>query len=342
MHPHAKLFLLLSATFALSSCEKELGELTEHEEPRLYVNALITASADSQLLYIGKTGTLHTQHVPGARVGLSCNGTPCFEGMMPDANSLLITKTDFRPGDRIAIDVQHGALHAQASADVPAPVIITGIDTMTVMAKRHKSSQTYDQHTRYLVHLRLPDDTRAADELLYFRAEIYKDIYVVSSYSIEGDRVSEVHLKTYDDHTQFGYWGDPALTESENADQENLSVSFDWLNGIENIYHVFRSNYFVHGEYTLRLDLPEPYFYDRRTGMAQDVRIRIYAISRTEYNYLQALSALKTLDTGTLYDSEPGVTSNVVGGAGIFCIESMTEASFYENRQLLKVGSTTP
>ena len=323
--------------FVLSSCEKEIGDLTEYEQPRLIVNALITASAEDQPLHIAMTGALHTEPVAGARVSMTCNGTPCFDGTVPDHDSLLISARDFRPGDHIAIDVRHGSLHAQASAQVPTPIIITGLDTLSVQAKRFRSSTDYERHTRYLVHLRLPNGVRA-DEQLYFRAEVDKDIYTVSTYSLDGDIVSEVHLKTDDDHTQFGYWGDPALTETENADQENMSVSFDWLDGIENIYHLFRSNYFKDGEYTLRLDLPEPYFYNRQTGMAQDVRIRIYAISSTEYNYLQALAALKTLDTGTITDGEPGVPSNVEGGAGIFSIESMTEISFHEDRNLLKVG----
>lgn len=323
----------------LTACEREIGELTEYESPRLMVNALISANADSQLVHLRLTGLAHASYVSGAEVSICRNGEPFYRYTADGARNHMLPLTDFASGDHISIDVRHTGHHAHASAIVPAPIIITGLDTMSVQAKRYRWSTEYERHTRYLVHLRLPEGCRA-DEMQYFRAEVVKNIYTVSTYSVDGSSgiVSEVNLKTDDDHTQFSYWGDPALTETENADQENLSVSFDWLDGIENIYHLFRSNYFEDGEYTLRLDLPEPYFNSQHLGMAQEVRIRIYAISRTEYNYLQALAALKTLDSGTLYDSEPGVTTNIEGGAGIFCVESMSEVSFFEDRNLLNVG----
>ena len=321
----------------LTACDREIGELTEYESPRLVVNALITANADSQVVHLRLTGLAHASYVSDAEVSICRNGEPFCQYTAEGDPAYMLPPTNFEPGDHVSIDVRHAEHHAQAVAEVPAPIIITGLDTLSVQSKRYKWSTEYERHTRYLVHLRLPEGSRA-DELQYFRAEVVKNIYTVSSFSVDGDIVSNVSLKINDDHSQFSYWGDPALTETENADQENLSVSFDWLDGIENIYHVFRSSYFEHGEYTLRLDLPEPYFYSRQLGMAQDVRIRIYAISRTEYNYLQALASMKTLDAGTLYEGEPGVTTNVTGGAGIFCVESMSEVSFYEDRNLIKDG----
>lgn len=324
-------------TLLFSACETEMGELTEYESPRLVINALITAQADSQRVHLRQTGLTHPSTVRGAEVSICRNGEPFCQYTDEGDSAHMLPVTVFAPGDQIRIDVHQAGQHAYATAEVPAPILITGLDTLSVQAKRYKWSTNYERHTRYLVHLRLPEGSRA-DEMHYFRAVVVKNVHVVSSYSLDGGIVSEVCLKTDDDHTQFGYWGDPALTETENADQENMSVSFDWLDGVENIYHVFRSNYFEHGEYTLRLDLPDPHWYSPALGMAQDVRIRIYAISRTEYNYLLALTAMRTLDTGTIYDSEPGVTSNVVGGAGIFCIESLSEVSFYEDRNLIKEG----
>lgn len=330
----------------LTACEREIGELTDYESPRLVVNALITAKADSQIVHLRLTGLAHTSYVSGAVVSISRNGQPFCQYTAEGDPAYMLPPTDFAPGDQVSIDVRseasalgarQGEHHAFASVEVPYPVIITGIDTMSVKAKRFKHSSSYERHTRYLVHLQLPEGNHA-DEMQYFRVEVLKNVYTVSTYSLDGDTVSEVNLMTNEDHTLFSYWGDPALTETENADQENMSVSFDWLDGIENIYHVFRSNYFENGEYTLRLDLPEPYFYAPQLGMAQDVRIRIYAISRTEYNYLQALAALKTLDSGTIYDGEPGITTNITGGTGIFCVESMAEVAFHEDRNLIKVG----
>lgn len=341
-----KILYIIMCMLLLTACERELGELTEYESPRLVINALITAKADSQLVHLRLTGLAHASYVSNAEVSICRNGEPFCQYTADGNPAYMLPPTNFDPGDQISIDVRsetsalgvrQGEHHVSATAEVPVPVIITGIDTLSVQAKRYKWSSEYERHTRYLVHLRLPEGV-SADQMQYYRAEVIKNIYTVSSYAVVDNIISQVSVKTDDDHTQFGYWGDPALTETENADQENMSVSFDWLDGIENIYHVFRSNYFENGEYTLRLDLPEPRFYAPRLGMAQDVRIRIYAISRTEYNYLQALAAMRTLESGTLYDGEPGITTNVTGGAGIFCIESMTEVSFYEDRNLLKDG----
>lgn len=332
-----RIIYLIMSLLLLTACEREIGELTEYESPRLVVNALITAQADSQVVHLSLTGLAHTSPVSNAEVCICRNGEPFCNYTYGSDSAYVLPTTHFEPGDQVSIDVRHAGHHAQASSVVPAPIIITGIDTLSVQAKRYKWSSDYDRHTRYLVHLQLPQGS-PADQMQYFRVEVVKNIYTVSSYSLDGGMVSKVYLKTDDDHTQFGYWSDPALTETENVDQENMSVSFDWLDGIENIHHVFRSNYFQQGQYTLRLDLPEPYSYVHRLGMAQDVRIRIYAISRTEYNYMQALAAMHTLDIGTIYDSEPGVTTNVTGGAGIFCVESVTEVSFHEDRNLLQVG----
>lgn len=323
--------------FLVTSCETEIGELTEYEAPRLVVNALITAQREDQKMFVGTTFLGESEPLAGAEVVLSANGQSVLEHTTGMDKSFCVPAEAFHPGDVASVRVRKNDMCVSATSAVPFPLVISGIDTMTVRAKRYKASSDYERHTRYLVHLRL-DKTASANQMQYFRVEVEKDIYTVGSFTLEGETVTQVGLRKDDDHTHFGYWGDPALTETENADQENMSVSFDWLDGIENVYHVFRSNYFENGEYTLRLDLPEPYFYERRLGMAQDVRIRIYAITSTEYNYLQALAAMKTLDSGTLYDSEPGVTTNVVGGAGIFCVESVSEISFYEDRNLLKVG----
>lgn len=56
-----------------------------------------------------------------------------------------------------------------------------------------------------------------------------------------------------------------------------------------------------------------------------NIIVRIYSITKFEYDYLQALAAFKTLDFGTIFDTESGIPSNIKGGAGVFCIESLTE-----------------
>lgn len=338
LHPH-KLFIAFLLLLLATSCEKEIGEFTEQETPRLVVNALITAQQENQKMAVSATYLKQPARLQGADVTLSVNGQPVLQHRTTgEGRYIAVPAEKFNPGDVVSVRVQKDDMDASASSAVPFPITIAGIDTLTVSAKTYRWSSEYLPHTRYLVHLQLPEGADY-EETCYFRTEIYKVVRWPSSVSFAPDgTLNHVTYKEAEDHTYFGYWGDPALCETENTDQENMSVSFDWLDGIENIYHVFRSNYFVNGEYTLRLDLPHPY--SLQWGWDQDVRIRIYAITRTEYNYLQALAALKTLDSGTIYDTEPGVTTNVKGGAGIFCLESVSEASFFEDRSLLKSGET--
>lgn len=331
-----QIFYLAIYILLFCSCEKEIGELTEYESPRLVVNALLTAQKEAQQLRIRMTGPMQVERVEGAEVTLSLNDSLIYSHTTSDEDALDLTTEGFKAGDIVKVDVRKAGMHASASAEVLPPVIITGVDTMTVMAKRYSLSDEMEPHRRMLVHLRQPEGTNTK-ETSFYRVEVYKTIYEVSSFSVKDDTLADVHYKVDADHTSFSYASDPALCESEGIDQENLSVSFDWLAGVMNTYYVFRSTYFEDGEYTLRLDFPSPYFLSEY-GWAQYVKIRVYAISRVEYNYLMALSAYKNSDFDTVYDTEPGVTTNVMGGAGIFCVESEASVAIYDDHNLIKDG----
>lgn len=323
------IYLLFCALF-LASCEQEIGEFTDYEAPRLVVNALITAGGENQQIRIHQTGITHVSTVTGAEVSMAVNGEVVFSQISNGEDSLVIAQNNFHPGDVVTISAHKGEMHASASAMVQEPVIITGVDTMLVKVKSSKWSQQLVPHTRYMVHLRLPEGQ--PKETRYFRVEVVKDIHTTSmlSHDDELDTLVIGSVNTDTDHSRFNYAYDPALCETENADQEDYPVQIDWLAGVENLYHVFSSNFFDKGEYTLRLDLPHN-LWSAGNGWDQHVRIRIYSISKTEYHYLQALSAAKYYERDVITNGEPMVPSNVTGGAGIFCVESVAEISFYEN-----------
>ncbi len=316
----------------LASCEREAGVLDEKEEPRLVVNAMITAGADSQQVHIRTTGLARAEHAAGADVGIRRNGMVAYSGVADERGSLMFSAEGFGPDDEITIDARHGSLHANARVKVPAPIIITGLDTMTVRVRRSSSNKNLEPHTRYLVHLRQPEGCDA-EQTHYYRAEVYKDI-LSSTKTSDQSTTQEQSIVVDADHDQFSYSSDPALTESENDSQDDLPIEFDWLAGVENKYHVFRDVYFADGRYDLRLDLPYPYYASSR-DWSQHVTIRIYSITETEYYYLQSLAVYTTLDAGTIFDTEPGITSNVEGGAGMFCVESVTDISFEEEHFVL-------
>ena len=332
-----KRFLYIIFTLLLVSCEKEIGKLTDFEMPRLVVNALITAQDDSQQIRVRVTGLYHAEKVDGADVTLMLNGKEIYSHTTSSEDSLVISTKDFKVGDEVKVDVWKDAMHATASAKVLPPLQIVGMDTLTVMAKRFTTSRDLEPHTQLQVKLRLADGIEPK-ETYYYRVSVYKNVYTLFSWSLDGEGfVDAVSYRTENDHNSFSYASDAALSESEGVNQENMSVSFDWLEGVKNTYHVFRSNYFENGEYTLRLDFPAP-FSGSQNGWSQDINVKVYAISRTEYNYLMALSAYKNLDHGTIYDTEPGITTNVVGGAGIFCVESVDSISFHDDHKIIKVG----
>ena len=323
-----KRILILPLTITLlASCEKEVGVLDEKEEPRLVVNAMITAGADSQQVHIRTTGLARAEYAAGADVSIQRNGMVAYSGTADERGSMMFSAKDFTPDDEIAIDARHGSLHANARVKVPAPIIITGLDTIMVRVRRNSSFTNLECHTRYLVHLRQPEGYDS-NQTHYYRVEVYKDI--LSSKKASDQSPTEEQPNNVDaDHDQFSYSSDPALSESENDSQDDLPIEFDWLAGVANKYHVFRDAYFVDGEYDLRLDLPYP-FYASSRDWSQHVTIRIYSITETEYYYLQSLAVYTTLDTGTIFDTEPGITSNVEGGAGMFCVESVSAVSFME------------
>ena len=328
---------IIMCLFLLVSCEKEIGEFTDYESPRLVVNALITAGGEDQELRIHKTGVTLVEPVTGADVSLCVNGNEIYSTTTNGESSLIIHNNPIKPGDIVTIKAKKDDMLASATAEVPQPVIITGIDTVSVNVKRYSWSDNLHPHTRYLVHLRLPGNIEQK-VTQYFRVEIVKDLRTVggmSNIDKDGNIVDQYFIDFFNtdtDHSYFNYSYDPALCENENIDQENMSVDFDWLDGVDNRYHVFRSEYFDNGEYTLRLDLPHPGSYS--LGWEQDVRIRVYSISKFEYLYLQALATAQYYEMDIISNSEPMIPSNVDGGAGIFCIESVAEISFFEDHEI--------
>lgn len=326
------IYILLTAML-LASCETKIGEFVDYEAPRLVVNALITAGGENQQLRIHKTGLTTPETVKGADISIAVNGNEIFSQITDGNNPLLIANNDIRPGDLVTISAKKDDMLATASVEVPQTVIITGIDTMMVKVKQNSWSNVISPHTRYLVHLRLPDT--AQKDIQYFRVEVEKDIHTPAVMSMDWN-INEYVIDDFrieDDHSKFMYTYDPALTETENVDQEGFEVSFDWLEGVENMYHVFRSTFFKDGEYTLRLDLPRQEWWQDQShgGWDQHVRIRIYSIPKIEYHYLQALSAAKYYERDIINNGEPMIPTNINGGAGIFCVESVAEIIFHED-----------
>lgn len=324
-------FILCS--LLLVSCETKIGEFVDYEAPRLVVNALITAGGENQQLRIHKTGLTTPETVKGADISIAVNGDEIFSQVSNGEDSLLIANNDIRPGDLVTISAKKDDMLATASVEVPQPVIITGIDTMMVNVKHNSWTNELYPHTRYMVHLRLPET--AQNDIQYFRVEVEKDIHTPAVMSMDWN-INEYVIDDFrieDDHSKFMYNYDPALTETENVDQEGFEVSFDWLEGVENLYHVFRSTFFEDGEYTLRLDLPRHAWWEGegKGGWDQFVRIRIYSIPKIEYHYLQALSAAKYYERDIINNGEPMIPTNITGGAGIFCVESMAEITFHED-----------
>lgn len=84
----------------------------------------------------------------------------------------------------------------------------------------------------------------------------------------------------------FYYGYDPALHEGHQLPQEKKDHGYDWFDQDENYFAVFRSVFFEQGCYTLTLDLERPNNTSaKQSGWEQTSTIRVYTISRTEFEY---------------------------------------------------------
>ena len=313
----------------LTACVQEIGELTEYEAPRLIINGIFAVGDTTISVEVRMTGATETSFVSDAQVMLSVNDGATFPLLADEryrTYRLKDTSLKLQPGDRVEVDVQHGDLHASASSIVQQPVIIAGMDTCTSSFPYVLNGVVYD-HTRCLVHLQMPDHV---DDMQYYRVEVVRKINVFRS-DIEQDSCATPGYSTGPMKYNFYYGYDPALHEGHQLPQEKNDHGYDWFDQDENYYAVFRSAFFEQGRYTLTLDLERPNTSaSRQSGWEQTSTIRVYTISRVEFEYFKALSSFVKYEPGLIFNSEPVFPTNIEGGTGIFGVESKAEISLYE------------
>ncbi|MCR5395760.1 MAG: DUF4249 domain-containing protein [Bacteroidales bacterium] len=340
-------YLLLFLSIALSSCmDQEQYTFSEGDiEPLIVLNALWESADTTQTIDVRRTGLVATSEVNDYQSSLTVNGS------VIDPTEMGTYHYQPQPGDEVELSVQVGPEQVSASACVPQPVIIEGIDTVHVFISTDKVFQRTQECVRFMIHLRLPE---GAEGTQYFRLAYTGMVREFMNCVIEGGRIKSVDYY-YDYFNDYYYDSDMAMCENRNmmADHSD-EFPIDIARSVPNLYGLFSSRSFVDGRYTLIIDVPN----HRKkfdTGVVSldrwrsysvtfdpsiEHRFRILTVPQIEYNYLWSVAALTEMyDADDLVSNPPIVPSNINGGTGIFSIGAAAEATFEgQGEKLPEVG----
>ncbi|SDG51720.1 protein of unknown function [Bacteroidales bacterium KHT7] len=327
MKRHIYILALAIASLLAASCDKEIGTVDFNEQPRLIINSLMTANDTANFVELHLTGNTETKPVKGAQVRIFVNGS-LSEEITSDSSTYMI-KSQFESGDKVKIEAKADKYEASAEVVVPDTVEVLSIDSVEVVMydKYH-----YAQHfMRYFIRIK---DLSALSETKYYRLSVTQEVTTVGGYGVYDGIVDHVSYYTYLNH-EYAYSSDIALSEGEIKKENNFEDidDIDMVENVFNYYGLFRSSYFKNGEYTLAIDIKEPYY--RSEGYAENIQFEIRSIPRSEYFYLQAITSFQNYEEGYALSPTPIVPSNVNGGTGIFSVSAMAKAVV--TRDLLKI-----
>lgn len=370
---HNITYLFLIALFA--SCTETAGWIDEMQvTPKLVVNALwSTDTPQEQYLELRMTGKKEVRRVSDkATFQMTVNGKAVDAIYAVEYSDIYTSSTsddglyfmnyDFHPGDNVSLMVQVNGNTVTAETQVPHTIEIAGVDTLHVV-KYDRETKTQDHYIRFLIHLRQPSEMRGSQ---YFRLALnttttcYEAFFDRTWDNTIGrpvfdnivDRIIDYKYST----SIYDYDADIALKGSEHNVDDDDSY-FEWSTYPKNVYGLFNNSVFKKGEYTLCVDvenkLPGSYsklsetdlddFNCLRAGYESQFCIEVYTLTRMEYYYLNALTALANYDSGELTSLPPVVPSNIEGGAGIFCISAKASATITEGPgPLLNEGDEVP
>lgn len=328
MKRHIYILALAIASLLAASCDKEIGTVDFNEQPRLIINSLMTANDTANFVELHLTGNTETKPVKGAQVRIFVNGSLSEE--VTSQSSTYMIKSQFESGDKVKIEAKADKYEASAEVVVPNKVEILSIDSAKVVMydKYH-----YAQHfMRYFIRIK---DLSALSETKYYRLSVTQEVTTVGAYGVREGVVEQVSYYNKDLNHKYSYSSDIALSEGEIKKENNFEDvdDIDMVENIYNYYGLFRSSYFKNGEYTLAIDIKEPYY--RSEGYAENIQFEIRSIPRSEYFYLQAITSFQNYEEGYALSPTPIVPSNVNGGTGIFSVSAMAKAVV--TRDLLKI-----
>ena len=328
MKRHIYILALAIASLLAVSCDKEIGTVDFNEQPRLIINSLMTANDTANFVELHLTGNTETKPVKGAQVRIFVNGSLSEE--VTSQSSTYMIKSQFESGDKVKIEAKADKYEASAEVVVPDKVEILSIDSAKVVMydKYH-----YAQHfIRYFIRIK---DLSALSETKYYRLSVTQEVTTVGAYGVREGVVEQVSYYNKDLYHKYSYSSDIALSEGEIKKENNFEDvdDIDMVENVFNYYGLFRSSYFKNGEYTLAIDIKEPYY--RSEGYAENIQFEIRSIPRSEYFYLQAITSFQNYEEGYALSPTPIVPSNVNGGTGIFSVSAMAKAVV--TRDLLKI-----
>lgn len=307
---------MATLSILLSACENEVGEITFDEEPLMVINALFEAEADSNIVELNLTGVSYATLLCNAEVAIYINGK--LAETVTSATDRYVIKSRFESGDEVTLEATSDSLGMKASATciVPEPLEITGTST-TAITKRvqvHQYDSEYsmepfrrtlisiDNHTKEKRYYRMTVDD---ETIYYFGQQTYFDPHPVIRYNYS---------------PVFYCNGDMALTDGRPSADSAADDLVDWLEQAPNQYHIFRSNYFDNGCYTLKIDTQQDE--NHSVDRLRQTTFKVRSITEAEYNYLSGLQKLDQYSGSGIAENAPIVYSNIKGGCGIFAIST--------------------
>lgn len=313
-------FYVISALLflACTACENTIKYKESEQEPKLIVNALLNTDNEENYVYLNLSGAHQTTEVTDGIVDLYINGVlqETSIALSPNGTSTNIypINTPIHAGDRIRIEASDGYGYRQAWAEtsVPHRPQIIHIDTTTVSIKKYYDSNYTEEYWRMKIKMR-----SLSGEKSYFRI-VSEKREVVEGVSLQTGNDSTFTFKTYD----YIAREDIALTDGRPSSPQEEDVGI--LTSTPNKYGIFEDRYFSNGEYTLTINVPKSsWWYDsledtsKRKKKSTYMRIKLIAISDTEFQYLRTLNFYDSDNYDETMSEPIRFFSNVNNGLGI-------------------------
>lgn len=321
------IFLLMIAV-SLFSCENEIPYNIKDPSPKLTMNGFLNTDSTQNYIYLNYTGKFYPEDVTQATVEVYINGElketareaePLEFG---DTQKRYVITSKFKPGDRVKIEArtEDDKHHVWVEESVPHPVDILSVDTINIPLKDNDYRSYYK---KLRLNIKFQD---RPNEKNFYRITLQKKTVVTGKDNDEYERKNEI--STYG----LWSWDDIALTDGIPASNEELEN--DLFERIANVYGVFDDSRFTDKEYTLNIQAwIDSYFNDFGMRIPEtiqtDLVIRLYSITKIEYEYFKVLNYLKSDVYDEFLNDPVKIPSNVHGGVGVVCFNSGNSEILY-------------
>lgn len=320
------------------SCENEISYTKPHKEPRLILNALLDAGAETNSIFLHLSGLYHADEVRDGEVKVYVNDEyreTCVGEVFEDDYFRPFAyrmTTYLKPGDKVRLEAttKSGKYRAWAESVIPMPTKVVQVDTATVWLKEYYQDSDLTEFLNMKITMK--DDAQARN---YYRLVLEQNLQIHL-------RADEIGLDTIYTMRAYDYigWEDVALTDGQPSSLVDMETDLSLLTPVHNLHGIFDDSYFTGDQYVLNVNVRKaidyyPYFiYDADVTVVSEslsVKIRILSITAEEFYYLRALNYYDSDFYSEVFSEPISLPSNVQIGLGIVgtASEASAEISVY-------------